>query len=272
MKIATLPRILRRRLQTSTSQSTKSLPLPRETHHFGASSNPPRTPANVFATLTYSCACHAFWNVSKSLRLPREKHFERQKVVRDPGALTILTSKSCWRAGVVQIFGTSTSKSAPTPSVFNDFDFRIVLARRRGAYFADFNFQKCSRTVSFLTILTSESFWRAGVVQILATSTSKSARHLSVFNDFDFRIALARRRGANFVTSWATDPPHPPVLRTWLFESAKPQNYGKTQHFAHFLPAKSSCLTSLLYHICAIASLDWQIFSSNFQYSRKLDS
>ena len=173
---------------------------------------------------------------------------------------------------MVQIFATSTSKSAPRPSVFNDFDFQIVLARRRGANFADFNFQKCLRGRQFLTILTSKSFSRAGVVQILSTSTSKSAPNLSVFNDFDFQIVLARRRGANFVTSWATDPPRPPVLRTWLFEPAKPENYGKTQHFAHFLPAKSSCLTSLLYHICAITSVDWEIFSSNFQYSRKLDS
>ena len=107
------------------------------------------TPANVFATLTNSCACHAFWNVSKSLRLPREKHCEPQKVVRAPGVLTILTSKSCSRAGVVQILPTSTSKSAPRVSVFNDFDFQIVLARRRGANFVDFNFQKCSDAVSF---------------------------------------------------------------------------------------------------------------------------
>ena len=80
--------------------------------------------------------------------------------------LTILTSKSFSRAGVVQILKTSTSKSALAPSVFNDFDFQIALARRRGANFEDFNFQKCS--------------------------------DLSVFNDFDFQIALARRRGANF--------------------------------------------------------------------------
>ena len=65
------------------------------------------------------------------------------------GVLTILTSKSFWRAGVVQILATSTSKSAPNLSVFNDFDFQIVLARRRGANFADFNFQKCSEAVSF---------------------------------------------------------------------------------------------------------------------------
>ena len=166
MKFATLPRILRRRPQPSTSQSTKSLPLPRKTHRFGASSNPP-TPANVFATLTNSCAYHAFWYLSKSLRLPRETHFEPQKVVRDPGVLTILTSKSFSRASVVQIFGISTSKSTPNLSVFNDFDFQIVLARRRGTNFADFNFQKVPRG--------------------------------SVFNDFDFQIVLARRRGANFV-------------------------------------------------------------------------
>ena len=39
---------------------------------------------------------------------------------------------------------------------------------------------------------------RAGVVQFLRSSTSKSAPGLSVFNDFDFQIALARRRGAIF--------------------------------------------------------------------------
>ena len=126
---------------------TKSLRLPRETHRFGASSNPPRlptflqpsqtpAPATHFETYRNPCACH-------------ENHFELQKVVRDPGVLTILTSKSCWRAGVVQILPTSTSKSRPRLSVFNDFDFQNALARRRGANFGDFNFQKCSRTLSF---------------------------------------------------------------------------------------------------------------------------
>ena len=178
--------------------------------------------------------------MSKSLPLPREKHFEPQKTSRDPGVLTIFTSESLSRAGVVQILAASTSKML--------------------------------RPCHFLTILTSKSLSRAGVVQILATSTSKSRPRLSVFNDSDFRIALARRRGANFAASSAADPPHPPVLRSWLSQPAKPQNYGKTRHFAHFLPAKSSCLTSLLHHICAITSLGWKIFSSNSQYSRKLDS
>ena len=148
MKFATLPRFQRRRLQTSTSQSAKSLRLPRETHHSRPSSKS-TTPANVFTTLTNSCACHVFCNVSKSLRLPRETHFERQKTSRDRQFLTILTSKSLSRTGVVQILRSSTSKSPPKPSVFNDFDFQIVLARRRGANFVDVNFQKCSRHASF---------------------------------------------------------------------------------------------------------------------------
>ena len=71
------------------------------------------------------------------------------KVVRTHGALTILTSKSLSRAGVVQILRSSTSKSAPNMPVFNDFDFQIVLARRRGANFVELNFQKCSRHASF---------------------------------------------------------------------------------------------------------------------------
>ena len=81
------------------------------------------------------------------------KSFVRQlwvlQVLRTCQFLTILTSKSFSRAGVVQILPTSTSKSAPNLSVFNDFDFQIVLARRRRANFSDFNFHKCSEPVSF---------------------------------------------------------------------------------------------------------------------------
>ena len=79
------------------------------------------TPANVFATLTNPCACHVFCNVSTSLRLPRETHFQHL----------------------------STSKNVPSTWCFNDFDLRIALARRRGANFAKLNFQKCSEPLSF---------------------------------------------------------------------------------------------------------------------------
>ena len=112
----------------------------------------------------------------------------------------------------------------------------------------------------FLTISTSKSLSRAGVAQILSRSTSKSAPGMPVFKDFDFQIALARRRGANFVDILDSRSFATPVFRSYLCELSKRQNYGKTQHFAQFLPAK----TSLLSNIDAATT-------GNFQYSRKLE-
>ena len=113
----------------------------------------------------------------------------------------------------------------------------------------------------FLTISTSKSLSRAGVVQILSMSTSKSAPGLPVFNDFDFQIAFARRRGANFVDILGNRSFATPVFRTYLCEPSKRQNYGKTQHFAQFLPAKTSLLSNI----------DAARATGNFQYSRKLE-
>ena len=106
-------------------------------------------------------ACQRFCNPHELLRLPRIlKRIEipapatrntdwTSKSGPRPRCFAILTSKSCSSAGVVQILATSTSKSAPAPSVFNDFDFQTVLARRHGANFDDFNFQKCSEPLIF---------------------------------------------------------------------------------------------------------------------------
>ena len=108
-------------------------------------------------------ACQRFCNPHELLRLPRilqpveiypcachaTNHFEPPKTSRDRQFLTVLTSKSISRAGVVQILRSSTSKSAPNPRCFNDFDLQIALARRSGAIFAKLNFQKCSDAVSF---------------------------------------------------------------------------------------------------------------------------
>ena len=221
------------------------------------------TPANGFATLTYSCACHAFWNVSKSLRLPRETHFEPQKTSRDPGVLTILTSESCWRAGVVQILPTSTSKSAPGLSVFNDFDFQIVLARRRGANFPDFNFQKCSEAVSFLrfwlpnrsraqawckfcrlqlpkvlrgcqffTILTSKSLSRAGGVQILSHLGQQILR-TRPFLGPDFASRRSHKTMKKHSISRTSYPPNPHVSHLCCITSAR----------SHLLIDRSSAAT-----------------------------
>ena len=111
------------------------------------------------------CPCHAKRIVSEPLQIHHacQRFCNPHELVRLPRILKRIeipapaTRKAIW-----------TSKSGPRPWCFNDFNFQIVLPRRRGANF------------------------------ILATSTSKSAPRPSVFNDFDFQIVLPRRRGANF--------------------------------------------------------------------------
>ena len=127
------------------------------------------------------------------------------------------------------------------------------------------------RAFQFLTILTSESLSRAGVVQILSRSTSKSAPTPPVFNDFDVRIALARRRGANFVDILGSRSSATPVFRTYLCEPSKPRNYGKTQLLAQFLPAKISPVSHLRCKTSLLSNIDAARPTGNFQYSRKLE-
>ena len=78
-------------------------------------------------------------------------------------------------------------------------------------------------------------------------STSKSAPGLPVFNDFDFQIALARRRGANFVDilgSRSFAPPRFSDLPLRAFEATK---LWKNTAF-RAIPTRQnlSCLTSAL--------------------------
>ena len=92
------------------------------------------------------CPCHAKCIVSEPLQIPHacQRFCNPHKLLRLPHILKRLeipapaTRKALW-----------TSKSGPRPGCFNDFDFQIVVARRRGANFADFNFQKCSDHASF---------------------------------------------------------------------------------------------------------------------------
>ena len=75
-------------------------------------------------------ACQRFCNPHELLRLPR--------ILQRVEIPAPATRNTLW-----------TSKNVPRPSVFNDFDCQIALARRRGANFDDFNFQKCSEPLSF---------------------------------------------------------------------------------------------------------------------------
>ena len=92
------------------------------------------------------CACHAKRIVSDPLQIPHacQRFCNPHELLRLPRILQRVeipapaTRNTLW-----------TSKNVPRPSVFNDFDFQIALARRRGANFAKLNFQKCSEHATF---------------------------------------------------------------------------------------------------------------------------
>ena len=89
------------------------------------------------------------------------------------------------------------------------------------------------------------------MVQIFVDVNFQKCSNTAVFNDFNFQILCAGV--VQFLsTSWTADPSHHLAFQTYLCNPSKPRNYGKTQHFAQFLPANIShvlhlrCKTSLL--------------------------
>ena len=88
---------------------------------------------------------------------------------------------------------------AKLPSKMKLWSSKTKLLRRRGANFAELNFQKCSDHAAWC-FFSQKSLSRAGVAQVLRSSTSKSAPTMQRGAFFLAEIALVRRRGANFAT------------------------------------------------------------------------
>ena len=92
------------------------------------------------------CACHAKRIVSDPLQIHHacQRFRNPHELLRLPRILQRVEIPAPATRNTL-----STSKNVPSPWCFNDFDFRIVRARRRGANFAKLNFQKCSEPLSF---------------------------------------------------------------------------------------------------------------------------
>ena len=167
---------------------------------------------------------------------------ELPKVVPDRQFFNIFTSECAFRHSGVQFFSIWTSKSGPGPSVFCHFYFRMCFSPQRRTIFQHLNFQKWSRTLSFLTFLlsnvhfataasnfsaselpkvvpdrqffnifTSECAFRHSGVQFFSIWTSKSGPGPSVFCHFYFRMCFSPQRRAIFDVTSQHLPPHPPL-------------------------------------------------------------
>ena len=92
------------------------------------------------------CACHAKRIVSDPLQIHHacQRFCDPDELLRLPRILQRVEIPAPATRNTL-----ATSKNVPSPWCFNDFDFRIVRARRRGANFAKLNFQKCSEHATF---------------------------------------------------------------------------------------------------------------------------
>ena len=140
--------------------------------------------------------------------------------LRHWGVLPILTSKCASHRNGMHFFNISTSKSAPTRRCFLHFDFEMCSAPQR-CTFSTSQLPKALWDWGALRLLTSKCASRHNRVNFLNIATSTSAPNMRCFVHFDFKMCFAPQRRTCFI-----NPP-------------QPQNIGKTQCFATFLPFRA---------------------------------
>ena len=108
----------------------------------------------------------------------------------------MFTSKCASRHNGVHFFDIATSKSGPTVVCFVHFHFEMCFAPQRRALFRHLNFQKCSETQVFCTILTSKSASRHNGVQFFISPLARWLRTRR-FSEPNFRPSGATKHRKN---------------------------------------------------------------------------
>ena len=153
----------------------------------------------------------------------------RTKVVQTRHVLKILTSKCAFRHSRVHFFNISTYKSGPNTSCFVHFHFRMCFSPQRRAIFRHLNFEKCSRTLSFLT--------------------------------FSLPNVLFATAACNFwFIRWPPDSA-PAALTGLLFDWPDTRIIEKTQHFVTSLTFSADVSSfTWLWHYCIFCRLTWRLY------------
>ena len=160
---------------------------------------------------------------------------QRPKVVREWCVLYILTSKYASRHNGVHFFHISTSKSRPKVTCFATFDFKMCFAPQRRALFPHLNFQKWSE---------NGVFWHFLLQNVLRATTA-----------------------CNFSCLIWPATSAPAALASLLFDPPEPQNTGKTQCFATFLPFRAPASSLFWLSPSLIFSISY-LLTSNFLHVR----
>ena len=144
--------------------------------------------------------------------------------------------KCASRHNSVHFFNSSTSKSATTLRCFSILTWKCA-SRHNGVHFVrHLNFQRCFHAGVFFCILTWNCASHYNGVHFFNSSTSKSAPTLRW--RFDLKMCFAPQRLAIVYLASPQMASHP-ALASLLFDPPGPQNIGKTQGFATFLPFRA---------------------------------
>ena len=110
--------------------------------------------------------------------------------------------------------------------------------------FSEVELPKVLRLCRFLMIFTSKSLSRAGVVQILASSTSKTFPSMPILTIL-ISESLSRTGVVQILSTSCSRSFAPPRFSDLPLRTSKPRTYGKTQYTAKFLPTKISLVSYL---------------------------
>ena len=160
------------------------------------------------------------------------------KVVRDHGVLPLFTSKCASRHNGVHFFHIATSKSRPNLTCFATFYFQMCFAPQRRALFPHRNFQKWSGPDVFCTFYFQMCFAPQRRALFPHLNFQKCSEH-GVFCHFLLQNVLRATTACNFSSLICPDVSAPAALASLLFDPPEPQNTGKTQCFATFLPFRA---------------------------------
>ena len=146
------------------------------------------------------------------------------KVVRDRRVLTLFTSKCASRHTRVHFLNSSTSKSRPRLTCFVHFHFQMCFAPHARALFQHVNVEKSPEP--------------------------------DVFCHFSLQNVLRATTACKFSSLNCPDVSAPAALASLLFDPPEPQNTGKTQCFATFLPFRAPASShSLLFSLLTFSLL-----------------
>ena len=204
------------------------------------------------------------------------RHLNFQKWSEN-GVFLTFSLPNVLRATTACTFSTSQLlKVVRNPCVFNFFTSKCASPQQR-ALFRHLNFQKWSENGVFLASSLTNVL-RATTACTLSTSQlPKVVREWCVFCTFWLRNVLRATTACTFSSLWP-DGSAPAALASLLFDPPEPQNIGKTQCFATFLPfcapelLSSDSLPSLVFSLLLFSSL-WLFPSLLFicPYCRKFD-